>query len=1112
MANPNYQYPLEGFGDMQQNAAHHLAAQQAIGGVPGQYANSWNNMTESFRSQNGTPAGAQNAAAAVLQMSQQHQGMHPGMGLVSNQRIQPQMGRPTPGMQPTPINPPNNFRQQPSAQMPQNYGSLPVNQNPSNMMSSQLMPMGRAGSNLLPGTDPNIARQLHNINNGHVAGTGTGVLGPSRPSISNPTQTPQQPPWTVVVTTFQQKLQGYRERIQQAVVNGSIAQLTQVREELLLMTNSVQGELQKMMKQLQGVPPERVAAILKPFEDLSTQYQTLFKSVDEHVRKQVQQPNGANFMVTNFQPAQNRMPQPQPWETTTNQTPNVPGHPIMSQTPNRAPSQPDFSNNMQLQGNTSGIHGVQQPRVPIGNPAQAQEHMRKFNSIIAHFNIEPTVVVQGQPVETFKLYQLSMIFDRGNPPTHPNKFRVIGAQLGLPSENGQVSIPVANMLQECNKRVVMALESANRMQKSLPHISPGAAGLPSNAAANALILQRARQAHPQINFGDFAQESLNNIPPQVLEERIQRIVAAQQQSNFLSGTPRPPSTKPQPPATSDGVVHQQPQQPPQRPMSGVGFNVQEILRRHAECRQAWQSEMQKMQMQEERGLEERVEPPSQDTFAMWRQYLTGAFTFVRQIIPSMGFYYCLSTNEDEMRQIIHASLRVAKQRVLIAPAPPIFILRLSELEEIVKFLRPRAEGYASRINSMVNLPQELLALTRPTEAELRTLCGLMPQRTLIPQTPSQPPPPYSQHAPQNSINGSAHTPVNMPAPTPPHLPHVQQTPIGLQQRRPGFIDPSTSSPNHPTPAAAPVVAPTPPSAASPPKPKAAAAARPRVPKNKKKVANTPTPSAEPASTPTSTPSGSGLKRPHDEAETPASQPDVPPGKKLKTEAAAPVASTAPAAPPPKPLSPIKPSTPPPQLSPPVDRPSIQSAEQATELLNETFKRAEEQEVISQAQGQNSTDLFQWLSQLLSSSPVAAPPTISTPIAPTTNEEPNLSELDVAADIEFFDWGNYYSEPEGTTLPELDKHTTVSPESHNNDITTTTPPSQTTTPAQGTSTATSNLIAKDANAQTNSKSSAMSIGALPESDFTLAETGYLSPSSFPFDKTIDPWEDPWGAIA
>ncbi|KAG9054986.1 hypothetical protein FS842_003476 [Serendipita sp. 407] len=105
---------------------------------------------------------------------------------------------------------------------------------------------------------------------------------------------------------------------------------------------SISNPAQKMMKQLQGVPQERVAAILKPFKDLSAQYQTFSKAVDEHVRKH------------------------------------------------------------------------QKARVPIGNAAQVQENMRVFNSIISHFNMEQTILVQGQPIETFKLHQLSMFFDKSN--------------------------------------------------------------------------------------------------------------------------------------------------------------------------------------------------------------------------------------------------------------------------------------------------------------------------------------------------------------------------------------------------------------------------------------------------------------------------------------------------------------------------------------------------------------------------------------------------------------------------------------------------------------------------------------------------------------------------
>ncbi|KAG8824410.1 hypothetical protein FRC17_009104 [Serendipita sp. 399] len=1086
MANPNYPYQLDGFGDMQQNTAHQLTPQHSIGGVPASYANGWNNLSETFRSQNATPGGQAGAAAAVLQMHQQQPGIHSAMNLVGNQGMQPQLGRPTPRMQPQPINPSANFRGQPSAQIPQNYAPPSVNSNPPNINANHLMAMGRGGANLIPGTNGNIqpalARQLENLNSGH---TGGGVLGPPRPSISNPTAQ-HQTPWSVTILQFQRKLQECRDQAQVAARNASAAQLQQVRDDLVMMTNTLQMEAGKLAKSMAGVPPERIPAILKPFEDLSAQYQSLYKSVDEHIRKSQIQPNGANVMGMNMMPTGNRMTPSQPWDLqrTINQTPTVPDPSNLSHVQKHGTVQPNFPTNMAIPGNSNG--NLQQ------RAAQAnQENRMKFNALLARISMDQVLNIQGHPIETFQLYQYSVIFDKNNPPTHPQKFRLIGAQLGLPAESGLASIPVADLLQQHTARIVRALDQMARMQKS-QMANSAAPTLPSNAVANDLLLNRAKQAQPHINFNEFTPDVVNNLLPAVFEDRIQRHILQQTAVGAFAtnAAPRPPSTKP-PQAPSPHPPHQQ--VPPQRPISAMGINVQEILKRHDECRRRWQGELRNMQMQEG---SDRVEGPGPDAFPAWRTALAAAFTSVRQLIPSMGFYYYISNNEDEMRQLIHASLRVAKQMSLIQPAPTTFILSLRELEEITSFLRPRAESYVNRLASMPNLPPEIATLTHPSEADLRSLCGLMPQHRPIPP----------QYAP-------AQTPINVPAPTPPaHLPNVPQPSIGIQRHN-GFIDPSTSSPHHVPPAPAPVVAPTPPSAAaaaSPSKPKAPP--RTRVPKKKaSKAANTPTPSAEPASTPTPTASAGGIKRSHDEAETPAAQSEVPPIKKMKMEAATPILPAAPVAPV-KPPSPIKPSTPPPQISPPVDRSTIQSAAQATELLAEAVKRAEEQDAVAQAQGQNPADLFQWLSQLLSGSPIAAPPSMPTPAAPAANDEQPTGEADPVGDIEFFDWGNYYSEQEGATVPELDKHTTVSPESHNNDITTTTPPSQTTTPAQRTSKATTTLAEKDVSAQSSSRPPNSSVGMLPDSEFALTETGLFSPSGFPFDRSIEPWDDPWGAIA
>lgn len=427
------------------------------------------------------------------------------------------------------------------------------------------------------------------------------------------------------------------------------------------------------------------------------------------------------------------------------------------------------------------------------------------------------------------------------------------------------------------------------------------------------------------------------------------------------------------------------------------------------------------------------------------------------------------------------------------------ILSIQGLEEVINYLHPRAQDFQDRIHALgPSIPPALKTLTDPSNEAFSTLGGLLPSAGPVP----------NQNHPPTPVPGRTTPAPPVAMPTPPHLPGQMQNTMGpnlTRQRRNGFSDApgSISSPGFhtspaPIPTSASPAAPSPPKAGKTTRPRGGAAAK----RKPSRATNTPTPINEPVSTPTPAASAAtpaptvnsvGPKRSFDESEAPSSQSgSQPPTKRVKTE-------------PSPPAVPQKPPTPPPQISAPIDRAEIRTAEDAKELLTETFKKAEEQETISQSQGQNSQDLIQWLEQIISGSNDAGPSTLPTndlgSLVGLTNEVPE-TQLD-GADIEFFDYGAYFLDV--TPMPELDKRATLSPESHND--ATTTPP-QTNVPAHSSGKAGEQKAAANGTLLAPAvKVEDVQIGS-SESDLLDA---FLQSAGFSFDAPVEPLEEPW-AIA
>ena len=410
------------------------------------------------------------------------------------------------------------------------------------------------------------------------------------------------------------------------------------------------------------------------------------------------------------------------------------------------------------------------------------------------------------------------------------------------------------------------------------------------------------------------------------------------------------------------------------------------------------------------------------------------------------------------------------------------LIPLSTLEEIIKFFEPRAREFEERIRAMGTLPPALHVLTKPTDAEFATFGGLVPAPPIAP-------------APGRI------TPAPVPIPTPPQLSGPSVNPSN-RPRRGAITDGSGNSMASPAPfqmsPAAVIPTSASPAASSPPKTNKNTKPRAAQKRKLSKPANTPTPVAEPASTPTPattapTPAAVGQKRSFDDTEGQAlQQGPQPSAKRVKTE------SSPPAMPP-------KPATPPPQISAPINREDIRTAEDVNELLVDSLKKEEEQAAISQSQGQGmqEPDLETWLSQLVANSADAGLSfftDLSSLVAP-----PNETESQVeGADIDFFDYIDF----EGSTVPELDQRPTLSPESHND--ATTTPPSQANVPPRpGTKPVEQKATGSGPPPRMAGKVEDIQVEAISESD--LLTSFFENAGSFSYDGRVEPLDEPWTTV-
>ncbi|KAG8831097.1 hypothetical protein FRC17_003662, partial [Serendipita sp. 399] len=292
----------------------------------------------------------------------------------------------------------------------------------------------------------------------HAAGGRIGVSEAFSPPISDRIRITQLSPLSTI-GTYQQKLQRYGEQVQAAAQSQSLAQLQQVREEIATVISDILVELQKH--------PDSTSSSLKPLEELSTQFTVLLGVVIEHIG--VHQPglddkavNGADIVQN--APSANAMKQPA--SDVTDPVPNELERSTSSQVRNHVHAQAAPSSNR-----SSPVTGdsLRQSRLTMVKPTKRNQDIKtRFHKLLSNFGVDPVIKIQGYPVDSFVLYQLNNRFDKSNSPSHPSKFRMIGAQLGLPSENGHALPQTANELQEHTRKILSTVENALRMQQQSP--------------------------------------------------------------------------------------------------------------------------------------------------------------------------------------------------------------------------------------------------------------------------------------------------------------------------------------------------------------------------------------------------------------------------------------------------------------------------------------------------------------------------------------------------------------------------------------------------------------------------------------------------------------------
>ncbi|CAG7849648.1 SubName: Full=Uncharacterized protein {ECO:0000313/EMBL:CCA71319.1} [Serendipita indica DSM 11827] len=768
-------------------------------------------------------------------------------------------------------------------------------------------------------------------------------------------------------------------------------------------------------------------------------------------------------------------------------------------------TQPGFQHNPGVGTGANPGNAQQQQPTPRLNPAVPQasanpdpDVKNSFYRFLASQNIDQNPVYNGRAIDLWTLYHRSMAFDKHAPPGHPLKFRMIGAELGFPSENSQTDAMTAKVLQDWYFRIAQALNTMKRENPlNRPAEGPPPFGGGADGAHNLNILQRAKAQHPTTDFSSITDVMINNLPKERFLQRLQMLLTGNSNGPLVMPTGGMASTQP-------SILPNHRTQTPNNNEQVVAYLVshaQDARDRQEYYKKVWATNFPMMVMNP-------VEQP--ENMDRWKNTLSQTLTAVRMLIPSLGAFDIMAQaageqpSGKEARDILAASMRAVKQMSVWQSQMPqvggrAICLRQHELEQMLGFLQPLAERHKQRLLMITNPPAELHSMVRPTDVDLKTLGGFL--TAMLPsQTPQPPPPQFSSQAPNRTPTPSS-MPMQTPGPT-----HLAPTPPQMganirAQRRYAFSEAGagpSSSPNHPTPSAVPTpAAPTPPAAASPPKQQKTTRNKPQPnPRRRtsKATPGTPTPVPEPASTPTpaaaTTPASSTLKRSHDDAETPASHPEVQPNKRVKVEPAAT----------PAPIPPPTPATPPSQLSAPIDRASIQNPEQALSILTDASKRAEVKDEGS-AQGQSQEEFLQWLTQVLSGTPssTSVTPAPQAPAEDPTSHSVPTTEAEAPGEFSFFDWGGYYSGHDTPAIPDLDKHETVSPESHN-DMLTKTPPSQ------SNGTGKPGVVLDQGSSKTKAETSHAGSSPIPFADAT-----YVSSPGFPYDGKVEPWEDPW-AIA
>ncbi|KAG8821938.1 hypothetical protein FRC17_009699, partial [Serendipita sp. 399] len=359
----------------------------------------------------------------------------------------------------------------------------------------------------------------------HAAGGRIGVSDAFSPPISDRIRITQLSPLSTI-GTYQQKLQLYGEQIQAAAQSQSLAQLQRVREEIATVISDILVDLQKH--------PDSTSSSLKPLEELSTQFTILLGVVIEHIR--VHQPglddkaiNGADIVQNT--PSANAMKQPA--SDVTDPVPNELERSTSSQVRNHVHAQaaPSPDRSSPVTGDS-----LRQSRPTMVKPTQGnQDTKTRFHKLLSNFGVDPVIKIQGYPVDSFALYQLSNRFDRSNSPSHPSKFRMIGAQLGLPSENGHALLQIANELQEYTRKILSTVENALRMQQQSPS---RAAGYGTSKPTNPKRALHTKSAKDLIN--GWPDDQLRRTIPQ----RNGSIASSAGKEPLLPGTKREKSTPP----------------------------------------------------------------------------------------------------------------------------------------------------------------------------------------------------------------------------------------------------------------------------------------------------------------------------------------------------------------------------------------------------------------------------------------------------------------------------------------------------------------------------------------------------------------------------------------